>query len=77
MKKTIQFVAAAVFALMAFSSCSKDYKCACDNSIGEGSMATTYQVTAPSKSKAKAACEGMDQSDSVGEISVSKSCHLE
>ncbi len=74
MKKVFLFAAAAVLAV-GFTSCKKEYKCACTTTVTDenGAVLSTHTVeTNPikaTKSKAKESCEGLSKGDANIKIS--------
>lgn len=56
MKKSLLLIIAAVFSIGTFSSCEKDYTCACERK-GTYANTTITKITASARIKAKSECE--------------------
>ncbi len=74
MKKIAPIVAIA--ALVAFSSCKKDYTCTCTASLNGQSYGSTSTTIKNTKSKAKTACTALQSTANYGGVSVTSTCEL-
>lgn len=76
MKKFIPLAAVAVLALT-FTSCKKDYSCTCTSTVGGSSASSTTSLGKQTKKDAKAACEALASSSTIGGTTYSVSCSLD